>query len=52
MSPIKQVVPFVLMPQEMIFYGVYLLFPFLFRVNVGRPEPSEAQWKGSLEDPA
>lgn len=39
MSPIKQVVPFVLMPQEMIFYGVYLVFPFLFWVNVGRPEP-------------
>ena len=52
MSPIKQVVPFVLMPQEMIFYGVYLLFPVLFWVNVGRPEPSEAQWEGSLENPA
>ena len=52
MSPIKQVVPFVFMPQEMIFYDVYLVFPFLFWVNVGRPEPSEAQWEGSLEDPA
>ena len=36
----------------MIFYGVYLLFPFCFEWMLADLAPCEAQWEGSKADPA